>query len=102
MVSVVESNRPNIFAQSEDVRQDVEYTVDSEVFKAVVNNDLAHLKLLFSEHKIKPDLYDPDGMTPLQHACYKGNKEITEFLIAKVSNVHRLLRMCFNRVLVIL
>jgi ankyrin repeat protein len=31
------------------------------------------------------DIYDENGMTPLQHAAYKGNKEIVQMLLDQVS-----------------
>ncbi|XKL68525.1 hypothetical protein PGB90_004016 [Kerria lacca] len=68
-----------------------ENNVEVRVFKCISDNNFNELKKIFTLYKLKADLYDNDGMTPLQHACYKGNKEVMEFLIEKgadVNNTH--------------
>lgn len=58
---------------------------ESSVFTCIQENNLDELKDLYSRHKLKADLFDSEGMTPLQHACYKGNQPMVEFFIEKVS-----------------
>lgn len=91
MVSVQNGDKKALaesFAENEN-----ENDVESLVFKYIAENNFNELKSLYSQHKILADIYDSDGMTPLQHACYKGNKDIVEFLLehgADVNNTHHL------------
>ncbi|XP_075220966.1 ankyrin repeat and MYND domain-containing protein 2 [Lycorma delicatula] len=55
--------------------------VEKKVFEYVSSNDINGLKTLFAQNKIRPDIFDEHGMTPLQHAAYKGNKEIAQMLL---------------------
>jgi len=57
---------------------------EKEIFEKVANNDAAGLKNILLHMKVEADLVDENGMTPLQHACYKGNKEISQMLIDQV------------------
>lgn len=87
MVNAIDQNETEILVKPKDANRGEECTVETEVFKAVVNQDLSQLKLIFATRNVEPDLYDKEGMTPLQHACYKGNKDIVDFLIEKVNNL---------------
>ncbi|XP_058806862.1 ankyrin repeat and MYND domain-containing protein 2 [Phymastichus coffea] len=52
-----------------------------EIFTKINNNKPDELKALLAASKIKIDFIDENGMSPLQHACYKGNKEIVQMLL---------------------
>ncbi|KAJ8675597.1 hypothetical protein QAD02_011383 [Eretmocerus hayati] len=55
--------------------------VQQDIFEAVNDGKIQELKIILSTNKIKVDFVDENGMTPLQHACYKGSKDIVEMLI---------------------
>lgn len=58
--------------------------VEHEIFDKISNNDVAGVKTLLSQQKIQADICDKHGMTPLQHAAYKGNKELVQLLLDQV------------------
>lgn len=58
----------------------------NEIFGYISNNDFDNVQKILSEHKLRGDLYDDHGMTPLQHAAYKGNKQICQLLLDHVSS----------------
>jgi ankyrin repeat protein len=59
--------------------------VEKDIFAKIANNDVNGLKNTLLQQKMKVDIYDENGMTPLQHAAYKGNKEIVQMLLDQVS-----------------
>lgn len=62
--------------------------VEKDIFAKIANNDVNGLKNILVQQKIEVDIYDENGMTPLQHAAYKGNKEIVQMLLDRVSVMH--------------
>lgn len=56
---------------------------DKAIFEAIDKNDVGSLKVLLLE-KIDVNIIDENSMTPLQHASYKGNKEIVQLLLDQV------------------
>lgn len=56
---------------------------DKSIFEAIDKNDIVSLKVLLSE-KRNVNIVDENSMTPLQHASYKGNKEIVQLLLDQV------------------
>lgn len=58
--------------------------VQKQIFEKISNNEVAELKTLLAANKIKMDFVDENGMSPLQHACYKGNKKIVQMLLDQV------------------
>nr|CAD7415915.1 unnamed protein product [Timema poppensis] len=62
--------------------------LEKEIFELISNNDIIGLKNIFLQHKLKPDIYDDNGMTPLQHAAYKGNKDIVQMLLDQGADVN--------------
>lgn len=59
--------------------------LEKKVFELVSAGDINGLKTLFAQNKIGPDIFDENGMTPLQHASYKRNKEIAQMLLDQVT-----------------
>lgn len=55
---------------------------EKRIFDSIAKNDVIELKKLL--HNFKGDVLDEHGMTPLQHAAYKGNKEIAQMLLDQV------------------
>lgn len=59
--------------------------IQSKIFDAISKNDVSQLKGLLAKQS-SVDFVDENGMTPIQHACYKGNKEAVRMLLDQVSN----------------
>lgn len=57
---------------------------EKKVFEAIVNNDAVLLKGLLTENPQNVNILDENQMTPLQHAAYKGNKELVQILLDQV------------------
>nr|CAG4651824.1 EOG090X06BA [Triops cancriformis] len=57
----------------------------NELYKKVIEKinakDLNGVSALVKEHGLKPDIVDEHGMTPLQHAAYKGQLEMCQLLL---------------------
>lgn len=72
--------------------------LQKEIFTKISQNEVSELKALLAQNKIKIDFVDENGMSPLQHACYKGNKEIVQMLLDQVGYVLIVLIMsCVNK-----
>lgn len=56
-----------------------------EVFKTIFVNDFEGLQKIYAKHDLGTDILDDHGMTPLQHAAYKGNEQIVRWLLDRVS-----------------
>lgn len=65
--------------------------VTQDVFKAIFVNDFDGLQKIYAKHELSTDILDEHGMTPLQHAAYKGNEQIVRWLLNRVSVTRRLL-----------
>lgn len=66
--------------------------LQKDIFDKITKNDVGGLKFLLSQLTGTVDFVDENGMTPLQHACYKGNVESVQMLLDQVSeNVNSLL-----------
>ncbi|XP_011183781.1 ankyrin repeat and MYND domain-containing protein 2 [Zeugodacus cucurbitae] len=55
--------------------------VQRQIFERIAKNDVNGFKQLITQLKAGVDFVDDDGMTPLQHACCKGNKEAVQMLL---------------------
>lgn len=58
--------------------------VEKKIFEAVNKNDVTVLKTLLTKDQ-NVNIFDENSMTPLQHAAYKGNKEIVQMLLDQVN-----------------
>lgn len=67
---------------SEEVSEELHET-EKKLFEAIEKNDVVLLKTLITEVK-SVNIVDENSMTPLQHAAYKGNKEIVQMLLDQV------------------
>lgn len=61
----------------------VDVDLQKKVFDCVAKNNVSELNVLLKN--FQGDIFDEHGMTPLQHAAYKGNKEIVQLLLDQVS-----------------
>ncbi|KAL0272468.1 UNVERIFIED_CONTAM: hypothetical protein PYX00_005426 [Menopon gallinae] len=59
-----------------------------ELFDKISKNDYNAVKSILSSNKLKPEVCDENGLTPLQHAAYKGNKEIVQLLLDQGAQVN--------------
>ncbi|RUS87309.1 hypothetical protein EGW08_004921 [Elysia chlorotica] len=73
-------------ADQEDKRTPDEKKLFELIEKGTNTNDavVAHIKA----SKVKIDCLDPKGMTPLQLAAFRGNKQLCEFLLANGADVN--------------
>lgn len=55
-----------------------------QIFEMVTKNDIVGLQMLLQKIGAGADVYDENGMTPLQHAAYKGHKEMVQLLLDQV------------------
>uniref|UniRef100_A0A182SUH7 MYND-type domain-containing protein n=1 Tax=Anopheles maculatus TaxID=74869 RepID=A0A182SUH7_9DIPT len=58
------------------------------IFNRIAKNENSELRLLLSQYKSCVDFVDENGMTPLQHAAYKGNKEAVQLLLDQGADVN--------------
>ena len=58
-----------------------------EIYDKITKNEVEELKTLLATTKMKLDFVDEHGMSLLQHACFKGNKEIVQMLLDQVGYV---------------
>lgn len=65
--------------------------VQKDILEKVANNEASELKLVLSTSKLKIDFVDENGMTPLQHAAYKGNIEICQMLLDQVRPIQTII-----------
>ncbi|EAT44469.1 AAEL004183-PA [Aedes aegypti] len=59
-----------------------------EIFDRISKNENSELKLRLARFKQSVDFVDENGMTPLQHAAYKGNKEAVQMLLDQGADVN--------------
>lgn len=55
-----------------------------EINEKISENNIAQVKKLLSNGGISIDTADEHGMSPLQHACYRGGHEIVQLLLDQV------------------
>lgn len=70
---------------AQDTFRMAETALQKQIFEAISKNDTVQLKTLLAKLKNNSvDDTDENGMTALQHACYKGNKQAVRMLIDQV------------------
>ncbi|CAG9759493.1 unnamed protein product [Ceutorhynchus assimilis] len=60
---------------------------DQKLFDTINNNDALLLKALLSEKPQNVNILDENNMTLLQHAAYKGNKDLVQILLDQGAEV---------------
>lgn len=58
--------------------------VQKSIIESIPKGDVGELKTLLTQLQGTADFVDENGMTPLQHACYKGNTELVQILLDQV------------------
>ncbi|XP_044733778.1 ankyrin repeat and MYND domain-containing protein 2 [Chrysoperla carnea] len=61
---------------------------EKQIFEMVTKNDIVGLQMLLQKIGAGADVYDENGMTPLQHAAYKGHKEMVQLLLDQGADVN--------------
>lgn len=59
---------------------------EKTIFTVIAQGDLTEFKNILAQHKGTADFLDENGMTALQHAAYKGCKDMVQLLLDRVSN----------------
>lgn len=62
--------------------------LQKDILDAIAKKDLTRLKQNLVELKSPIDFYDDSGMTPLQHAAFKGDKTAVELILDRGPNVN--------------
>lgn len=62
--------------------------VQKKIFETIPKGDVGELKTLLTQLQGTADFVDENFMTPLQHACYKGNTELVQTLLDQVRFEH--------------
>lgn len=63
-------------------------TLQKDILDAIAKKDVTCLKQSLIELKSPIDFYDDSGMTPLQHAAFKGDKTAVELILDRGPNVN--------------
>lgn len=58
-------------------------SLEKNIINAIETNDVHALKELLVDKDV--NIFDENLMTPLQHACYKGNLDIVQLLLDLVN-----------------
>lgn len=64
-------------------------SADQALVQAVVANSLEQVVSAAASGTVNVNCVDEHGMSPLQHACYKGNAEIANFLLDRGADVNQ-------------
>lgn len=62
--------------------------LQKDILDAIAKKDVTRLKQNLVELKSPIDFYDDSGMTPLQHAAFKGEKNAVELILDRGPNVN--------------
>lgn len=58
--------------------------VQKQIFDAISKSQIDDLRKALTQLQGTADFVDENGMTPLQHACYRGNTEFVQLLLDQV------------------
>ncbi|KAL8570958.1 hypothetical protein ACOMHN_037818 [Nucella lapillus] len=61
---------------------------EQKLMDAVLKGTIQEIAALLKEPGVRIDCLDKTGMTPLQHACFKGRADICQFLLENGANVN--------------
>ncbi|XP_013406731.1 ankyrin repeat and MYND domain-containing protein 2 [Lingula anatina] len=62
--------------------------LEKKMLDSISDGKVDEVKHLLNEPDVRVDCMDTHGMTPLQHAAYKGKKAVCELLLAHGANVN--------------
>lgn len=69
-----------------ETKSEEKASAERTIFDAIGVNDFIDFKNILAQHKGTVDFFDENGMTALQHAAYKGNKDMVQLLLDRVCN----------------
>lgn len=78
-------NEQNKKKENDEHEKSTMSQLQKDIFQKISANEVEELKSLLSANKVKVDFVDEHGVSPLQHACYKGNQDIAQMLLDQVS-----------------
>lgn len=83
------------------LKEDTLTDIQKNIFDAIPKDNVGELKTLLSQLKGTADFVDENGMTPLQHACYKGSTELVQLLLDQVSDglFSQCLSICIEQII---
>ncbi|XP_078580177.1 ankyrin repeat and MYND domain-containing protein 2-like [Branchiostoma floridae x Branchiostoma japonicum] len=61
---------------------------EKDLIAQINAGDISQVKTLLSKNNVRVDCLDENGMTPLQHAAYKAQTEICQFLLKNGADVN--------------
>lgn len=67
--------------EMKEVKKSLLNDIQVSIFEKISKNELGELKNLLIGYKETVDFFDVNGMSPLQHACYKGNKDSVQLFL---------------------
>ena len=60
--------------------------VPDTIFSRIAKGDVQGVSQILTLGEVKVDQVDEHGMTPLQHAAYRGNEQMCQMLLDRVCN----------------
>ncbi|VVD04419.1 ankyrin repeat and MYND domain-containing protein 2 [Leptidea sinapis] len=65
-----------------------ESSPENNIFTTIAQGDLTEFKSILAQHKGNVNFFDENGMTALQHAAYKGCKDMVQLLLDRGADVN--------------
>ena len=88
-------NEVNLAVKESDLKKDVkpekpEHPVFEAIKTSKPENAIENCRNFFEIDGVNIEILDNSGMTPLMHACWKGNVALAKFLLEQVKYIYYL------------